>query len=526
MSEKRWYEEETELYYFDEEEAYRFESFFPRFLTHVKGALGGQPLELMEWMRHDIIRPLFGVKRKKDNLRRFRIVYCEVPRKNSKTTIAAGIALATLFLDDEPGSEIYSCAADREQAAICFDIARQMVANNQSLDKRCQVFKRAITVPSRMASYKVISADARTKHGFNASCVIFDELHAQPNRELWDVMLTSVGARRQPIIFAITTAGHDKHSVCYEVHNYAKRVRDGLVNDDSFLPVIYGIENERDWQDRAQWRRVNPGLGISISEEYLEREYNKALEIASYENTFKRLHLNCWTAQETRWLQMNVWRECGGRIDIEELRGLECFAGLDLSATQDLSALVLVFAVGDSVKVLPFFWIPEESLYKRVKKDKVPYEVWLRQGLIEPNPGEVIDYGRIRKKINELNEIYKIVEIGADRHNAQQLMTQLDEEDGFTVVPISQQMSGMSGPSKELEKLILSRTLEHGNHPILEWCAANVAVKTNAEGDIRPDKAKSTERIDGIVALICALSRMLVNVESGSVYSNRGLLSL
>lgn len=523
---KSLYEEGNGSYYFDEVEALRFESFFPKFLTHVKGELGGQPLELMEWVRDDIIRPLFGVKRVEDDLRRFRVVYVEVPRKNAKTTVAAGVALAVMFLDNEPGAEVYSCAGDRDQAAICFDIARQMVSNSPHLDRRAKVYRRAITVPSLMASYKVISADAHTKHGFNAHCVIFDELHTQPNRDLWDVMMTSVGARRQPIVFAITTAGFDKNSICYEMHSYAQRVKSGEVKDDTFLPVIYGASTEDDWKDPEVWARVNPGLGISLRLEHLEQECSKAQELPSYENTFKRLHLDIWTEQETRWLPMDTWNKCVGHVVPEELKEMPCYAGLDLSSTQDLSALVLIFEVEGKVKILPYFWIPEEGVHKRVRKDKVPYDVWLREGLLEESPGEVIDYQRIRAKINSLNEIYNIQEIACDRWNAQALMTQLDEEDGFTVVPLTQQMSSLSGPTKELEKLVVSRNLEHGNNPIMNWCAANVTIKMDANGNIRPDKEKSMEKIDGIVALICGLSRWMVHTDASSVYTERGLLTL
>lgn len=449
-----------------------------------------------------------------------------IPTHN--TTVAAGIALAVAFLDHESGSEIYSAAADREQAAICFEIAKHMVENNKILSKMSQTYRRAITIPRTMTSYKVISADASTKHGFNAHCVIFDELHAQPNRDLWDVLLTSVGARRQPIVFAITTAGYDKNSICYEQHNYAKRVMSGEVEDDSFLPVIYGIDDDDDWTSRKAWQKANPALGISIKTEYIERECKKAQEVPTYENTFRRLHLNQWTEQDVRWIQMSVWDECGQElIDPEDLEGMECFAGLDLSATQDLTALVLAFPFenGD-VKLLPFFWIPEENLWKRARKDKVPYETWRNQGLLEECPGEVIDYQRIRKKINELHERFNIREIACDRWNAQSLMTELDEQDGFTVVPLSQQMSSMSGPSKELEKLLIGRALHHGNNPILRWCAGNVTVKQDANGNIRPDKEKSTERIDGIVATICALSRAMVHCGPSSVYGGRGLLTL
>ena len=490
--------------------------FFPRYLTHVKGEWAGRPLELQEWAERDIIRPLFGTLRE-DGLRQYRTVYVEVPRKNAKSTIAGGIALKLLLADNEPGAEVYSCAADREQARIVFEMAKDMVANSPALRRRCKVYRSAITVPETSSTYKALSADAFTKHGLNAHGVIFDELHAQKNRELWDVMATSQGSRRQPLMFAITTAGwYDPESICWELHDYALKVRDGIVDDDTFLPVIYGADREDDWTDPAVWRKANPGLGVTIKHESLEIECARARETPAAQNTFRRLHLNQWTEQETRWLDMAVWDENTGELDVAALLGQECYAGLDLSSTTDMTAFVMVFPREDKLHVLCRFWVPGDNIRKRVTKDRVPYDAWVRDGWVTPTPGEVVDYDRMRADINELAKRYNIREIAADRWNATQIISQLGEQDGLNIFEMGQGFASMSGPTKDTEKRLVGRELVHGGNPVLRWCASNVTVKEDPAGNLKPDKSKSTERIDGMVALIMAVGRACIATSAGS----------
>jgi phage terminase large subunit-like protein len=515
-------------YWFDEEAADLAASFFPRFLQHVKGEWAGRPFELDTWQREQIIRPLFGWKRK-DGTRRYRTVYVEVPRKNGKSNLSAGIALILLFTDREPGAEVYSCAADRDQAAIVFDLAKQMVESSPDLASISEIYRRSIVVPRTGSTYQVLSADAHTKHGKNASGVIFDELHAQPNRELWDVLTTSTGARRQPITVAITTAGFDRQSICWEIHEYARRVKEGIVEDDSFLPVIYGAAEDADWTDETIWRSVNPGLGVSVKLDYLRQEAKRAAETPSYQNTFRRLHLNQWTQQNSRFIDLALWNACNAAPDVAKLQGRYASAGLDLSSTTDLSALVLVFppakddpgAERGPIDVLAWFWMPEENVAKRSKKDGVPYDLWVRNRLIEATPGNIIDYDVIRKRINEIQGRFYLQEIAIDRWNATQLATQL-QSDGFTIVPFGQGYRDMSAPTKDLEALIIAKRIRHGGNPVLRWMADNVSVKQDPAGNLKPDKAKSNGRIDGIVALIMALGRANVNPPYGSVYGSDG----
>lgn len=514
-------------FWFDEAAADRAVQFFEQYLRHVKGKWAGVPFELMDWQRDKIIRPLFGWKRM-DGTRKYRVAYIEIPRKNGKSTLAAGIALYLLTADGEPGSEVYSAAADREQAAIVFETAKAMVEASPALRKRAQIYKRSIVVPKTRSSYKVLSADAPTKHGLNAHGIIFDELHAQPNRELWDVLTTSTGAREQPLVVAITTAGYDRNSICWEQHDYARKVLDGIIDDPSFFAYIAAANEDDDWTDPKVWAKANPGLGVSVKQEYLEQECKRAKEVPAYQNTFRRLHLNQWTQQETRWMDMTAWDASAGLLRDHELPGRIAYGGLDLSSTTDISAFVLVFPPDESgggYRVLPTFWMPEDTMREHQKRDRVPYDVWVREGWIKTTPGNVINYGFIRREINRLANIYNIAEIGADPWNATQLLVDL-EGDGFTIVAIRQGFASMSAPTKELMNLVLAKKLIHGGNPVLRWMADNLVVKTDPAGNIKPDKAKSTQRIDGIVALIMALDRAVRNENKPSVYEDRGILTL
>ncbi|HEX7119404.1 MAG TPA: terminase TerL endonuclease subunit [Longimicrobiales bacterium] len=512
-------------FYFDEEEANRAVEFFRRFLRHSKGELAGQPFVLDKWQENEIIRPLFGWKRA-DGTRRYRTCYVEIPRKNGKTTLAAGVALYLLFADGEPGAEIYSAAGDRDQAAISFEIAKAMVEASPALRRRAKIFKRSIVVPSTGSSYKVISADAGTKHGFNSHGIIFDELHVQPNRDLYDTLHTSIGARSQPVEFLITTAGvYDPNSIAWELHRYAEQVRDGVILDDSFLPVIYSAGPDDDYRDPQTWKKANPGLGISVREEYLAAEAKRAEAEPSYENTFRRLHLNQWTQQVTRWIKIEDWAAC--EREFPDLSGRACYGGLDLSTTTDISALVLAFPPrfeDEPTYLLPFFWIPEAKLKDR--RDRVPYELWARQGLVTVTDGDVVDYDRIRSDINALGRKYGIREIRFDPWNATQLATQLSEADGHRLTQMRQGFISMNEPSKEFERRIISGAIAHDGNPVLAWMIGSVAIKTDPAGNIKPDKSKSTERIDGVVASIMALSGVMADNGAKSVYTERGLIAL
>ena len=515
-------------YHYDEVAAEMAVSFFESLLTHVKGEWAGQPFLLEDWQKDEIIRPLFGWKRE-DGTRRYRTAYIEVPRKNGKSSLSAGLGLFLLFADGEPGAEIYSAAGDREQANIVFGVAKAMVEEQPELAKLAKVYRKAIVVESTRSFYHVLSADAYTKHGLNAHGVIFDELHVQPNRDLWDVLKTSTGSRRQPLVVAITTAGFDRESICYELHEHARQVQEAIIEDDAFLPVVYAADESDDWLDEEVWRKANPNLGVSLKWEYLQEEAETAKQTPAYQNTFRRLHLNQWTQQETRWLPLEAWDACTAGVDAKLLEGSVCYGGLDLASSSDIASLVLCFPSerGEDERLawLPFFWIPREKMMERARKDRVPYDMWVEQGLITATEGNVIDYAVIVREIEELGERYNIREIAFDRWGAFQVSQALDGA-GFTMVGFGQGFASMAGPTKELLRLVLDEKLAHGGHPVLRWMADNVVVSQDAAGNLKPNKQKSREKIDGIVAGIMALDRAMRHQGTKSVYERRGILTL
>lgn len=514
-------------YYFDEKEADRAVSFIETMVRHCKGDLTGKLLKLEEWQKEDLIRPMFGWKNTETGLRKYRQIYCCIPRKNGKSTLGAAIALYILFADSELGAEVFSCAGDRNQAGIIFNIAKSMVEMSPQLSQRAKVFRNSIMNPTKGNSYKVLSSDGKLAHGHNAHAILFDELHVQKNRELWDTMVTSTGARSQPIILAITTAGSSKTdgNICWEVHDYAMKVRDGIIDDDSFLPVIYAADEEDDITLESTWEKANPCYGISIKKDYFEKESKKATEIVSYENTFKRLHLNIWTSSVTKWIADKKWMDNEKPFDIKQLEGKECWGGLDLASTRDLSSLVLLFPMDDNqFVVIPFFFCPEDSIYTRTMKDKVPYNQWQREGHLITTPGDVQDYDFIRKKINELGGKYNIKSIAFDRWNSSQLVINLTD-DGAILSPFGQGYASMSAPTKELEKMVLKNEINHLGNPVLRWQMQNVSLRTDPAENIKIDKAKSSEKVDGIVALVMSLGEWMTDdTEGESVYSDRGLI--
>ena len=512
--------------WFDDKAAQRAIDFFHECLTFTAGEWMGKPFILQPW-QSAIVANTFGWKRS-DGRRRYREVFIFVPRKNGKSELAGGLGNFLAFADKEPAAQVYCAAAEREQARLVFTAAKSMVQNEPHLKRRSNVYQSSIVVPETSSALKVISAEAYSKHGLNAHGVIIDELHAQPDRELVDVLVTSTGARRQPLIIYITTADFDRESICNEKYDYACKVRDGVINDAAFLPVIFEASRDEDWTDPAIWAKANPNLGVSVSTEYLERECKRAKEEPSYENTFKRLHLNMSTQQDVRWISLEAWDAPGNSATFNEasLRGRECWMGLDLSTTLDITALVLLFKDKDGgVTILPKFWIPEANARKRERRDRVPYTTWARQGHLTMTPGDVIDYDYVRTCIGDLKKVFKIKEIAVDPWNASQLVTQL-QGDHFAVQMFGQGYKDMTSPSKELEKLVISGKFRHGRNPIMRWMASNVAVEIDAAGNIKPSKKKSTERIDGIVAAVMALGRAMVTPVYTNVYETRGLIAL
>lgn len=503
-------------------------------LRHGKGKWVGQPFTLLPWQEQEFIRPLFGALRP-DGLRQYRTAYVEVPRKAGKSQIAAGVGLKLLLADGEAEGEIYLAASDRDQASIVFRAAAQMVRTSPRLRALCHVIDHTRTIAVTKGPYagsflRAIAADASGSHGFNASGVVADEVHTWRDRELWDVLSTSMGARTQPLMLAITTAGYDRTSLCWELHEHARQVRDGYLDDPSFLPVLYGAQEGDDWLDPKVWRKAHPSLGVTVQEDWLASEAKRAEQMPGYQNAFRRLYLNEWTAGESRWLNMGLWDACSLPLP-ESLEARPCYAGLDLASVRDLTALVLIFPPDDpeqgTFHVLPHFWIPEEGLQARVRRDRVPYDVWRDQGLLTVTEGNATDYLAIERHIQAASLKYELRELAVDRAWNAEYVSQRLGDAGVSIVPFGQGYMSMTWPTKELERLVLQRRLAHGGNPILRWMADNVQVEQDAAGNLKPSKSKSTEKIDGIVATIMGLDRALRGEGSTrSVYEDRGIISL
>ena len=498
-------------------------------LCHTKGTWAGKPFELIDW-QEQIIRDLFGTL-KPNGYRQFNTAYIEIPKKQGKSELAAAVALLLTCGDGEERAEVYGCAADRQQAAIVFDVAADMVRMCPALSKRVKILasqKRLIYTPTN-SFYQVLSAEAYSKHGFNIHGVVFDELHTQPNRKLFDVMTKGSGdARMQPLYFLLTTAGTDTHSICYETHQKAKDIIEGRKIDSTFYPVIYGADESDDWTDPKVWKKANPSLDITVGIDKVKAACDSAKQNPGEENAFRQLRLNQWVKQAVRWMPMEKWDKCAFSVDEDELEGRICYGGLDLSSTTDITAFVLVFPPldeEDKYIILPYFWIPEDNLTLRVNRDHVPYDVWERQGYLQTTEGNVVHYGFIEKFIEKLGERFNIREIAFDRWGAVQMVQNL-EGMGFTVVPFGQGFKDMSPPTKELMKLVLEQKIAHGGHPVLRWNMDNIYIRTDPAGNIKADKEKSTEKIDGAVATIMALDRAIRcgNDHGASVYDERGIL--
>lgn len=493
-------------YRFDISAADRAIRFFT-FLRHVKGEWAGCRFELSPWQRF-VVGYIFGWKRR-DGMRLVRTAYTEVPRKNGKTTLAAGLGLYLLLADGEQGAEVYVAATKRDQAKLAFDPAKEMVRRSPALKKRLGVYQNNINHPEAMSKFEPLGADKDTMDGLNVHGVIIDELHAHKDRGVWDVLTSATGARRQPLVFVITTAGlGGTPTVCRQEHDYSIQVLRGIVEDDSRFAYISTIDDGDDWTDPAAWKKANPNFGISVKEEFLRRECDKALAVPSEQNKFRRYYLNEWVQQETRFIDLGRWDASAGLVRPEKLERWVCYGGLDLANKIDLAAFVLLFPPQRGDKnwyVLPYFWVPEEAIVERSRRDRVPYDAWARQGFIRTTPGDVINYGTIRRDILSLSRRYGFYRIGYDPWNALEFSQRLEAE-GFQMVEVRPGFKTMAEPTKEMLRLVMEGKLRHGGHPVLRWMADNMVVKTDPAGNLKPDKEKSREKIDGMTALITALT--------------------
>lgn len=517
-----------ETSHYDEKKADHVVNFIQQ-LKHSDGRWAGQRMKLLPW-EEQIVRDLFGIIGA-DGYRQFRNAYIEIAKKNGKSTLSSALALYLLYADGEPSPQVFSAACDRNQASIVYNEAVKMVESNPPLMKRSTVnasIKR-ITSFNPAGFYQVLSAETGSKHGLNISGLIFDEIHAQPNRKLYDVLTKYSGsARTQPMFISITTAGNNKESIGFELHTKAMDILKGKRHDPSFYPALYNLSPDDDWQDEKNWYKANPSLGYTLDIERFREDFQNALENPAEVNTFKQLRLNMWVSSSVQWIPEHIYDRGNKEIDVEALRGRDCYAGLDLSSTSDITAFVLLFPPGPGEEdyiVLPYFWLPEDTLELRCRRDHVLYDTWAAEGLINVTPGNVIDYRFVQDFIEKKCEQFHVLQIAYDRWNSTMIIQNLLDE-GLPCVPFGQGYKDMSPASKELYKVLMEGHVNHGGNPVLKWMATNVVMDQDPAGNIKPTKAKSIEKIDGIVALIMAMGRCVLNENAVSIYDSRGLIVL
>lgn len=484
-------------YWYDEKEAIRVVKFFETFLSHAKGATGKLVLEPFQVK---ILQDIFGWKVKGSNVRRYRRAFIFLPKKNAKTTLSAGIALYLLAVEKERGAEIYSAAADRKQAGLCFEIAAEMVRQSPRLSKILTIFRDSIILNGTNSFYKAISADIETKHGFNVSGLIFDELHAQPNRGLWDTLTGGTLSRKQPLIVAITTAGYDRTSICYEQYDYACKVRDGIIIDERFYSAIFEASPKDDPFSPETWAKANPGLGTILPLESIEEESTRAKNQPSYLNTFKRLNLNIWTTSEQAWISPQVW-DIGnkGVIDLDKYKGTAGYLGLDMASSGDMISMVLILPKEKIIKA--WHWTPANPNVK----PKTDYTNWVAAGWITAVPGNAHDYPLVESKIIDLCMNFEIKKIGYDRWGMEEMAQRLLAA-GAPLVPVNQTTKHLNEGTLKIEGLALQGELNHGGDPVLSWMINNVMIVEDSFGFKKPDKKKSKDKIDGAMALVIAAS--------------------
>ena len=538
---KRW-ESPDGVYFFDAEEADRACAFFPELLSHHIGEFAGQPFALLEYQKQLLTRPIFGWKRVSDGHRRFRKIFAFLPKGAGKSPWGAGTGLYLALCDNEPAAEVYAVAADKAQARTVHENAKIMVEESPELDDLCEVFRDSIYCPANRSTYQVISADAKTKHGFRPHGIIFDEFHAQPNRDLYEALKKSMVKRRQPMILLISHAGDDDEGICYEEYEYAKGILGGLIEDDSCLPVIFEATAEDDPFDPDVWMRVNPGHGVTVKHDGIAQEAIEAQNEPRKRNDFMRFHLNRWVNQAVAWIPIDWWDACAEPLPSDAvLAGLPCAVGIDMSQKLDLSAAVAVFklpledgpaqtievvteeingqttrrsvSLNYRIAIVPRFWLPEDTLRERVKQDHVPYDRWHEAGLLAVTDGTVIDADAIvtycSADLPSRFPSVKEAQFGYDPAFATEIGRELTRM-GFTAVEVLQNYKHLSEACQVFEALVKAKRVLHGGHRLLRWNVENIAIKRDDAGRIRPVKPKrAAKRIDGVVAAIIGLSRLM-----------------
>lgn len=488
-------------------------------LKQTKGVYAGSPLTLQPWQQF-LIFNLFAWKRA-DGTRRFKKAYIEVARKNGKSTLAAGLGLTGLFVDKEPRAEIYSAATTKDQAKIVFEEAKEMV-KHCSLKNRINIFRNSLSYDSTGGYFKPLSSDYDTLDGLNPHISIIDEFHAHPTSGVLDVLDSASGSRRNPLMFIITTAGFYRNYPCYAYRRNAINVLRGITEDDSLFAMIFTLDEDDDWTDPAVWIKSNPNIDISVTRDYIEQQVNDALNRPEAQVNVKTKNLNLWTDSAATWILDSKWTAAEDKS--VDLKNCSCCGGLDLSNVSDITALVLAFGEGGKTQLLPFFWIPEETAYEKMQKENIDYQKWINEGYVKVTPGNVVDYSFIKDDILRLSKEYNIISIAYDRWNSSQTVIDLQNE-GMTMHPFGQGFASMSTPTKTFEAGVLSKQITHDGNPVLRWMLSNVAIARDPSGNIKPDKSKSSQKIDGISAAIMAVGEKMSEFKE-DVYAHRGIRTL
>jgi phage terminase large subunit-like protein len=509
-------------YQYDAKAAEKKIKFIEKHCRHVEGDLYGQPLILPEVYKDEILRPIFGLY-KQNGKRLIRTVHLQKPRKNAKSTLGAAIELILQYTDGENSAQIYNCAGNDEQAGLLFDMTRKMVELDPTLSEASEVFRSSITYPKRKSFIKKITSKSGTKHGQNAHGILYDEIHVAPNRDLYDTLKTSQGQRSNPMFISITTPGHDKTSIAYNLYEYSKKILNGIIEDDTFWCVVYESEPEDDIYAEETWRKANPLYDYSENlRDYIKTEANKASNDTSYENTFRRLHLGQWTSSETKWIKSEMWRGLEGKISSKEFSGDYTWMGLDLSATSDLTSLCRIYYDGDVI--IPFWdlWIPEAAAIDYERKFNIPYSKWAKEGWISIIEGNTIDFRMVEEQVVKHAEENSIKMIGYDEWNSRDLATRLQETHGLPLI-INHQGYRLSGALKKIKELILSGKIIHNGNPVVMWAFDNILVKENDELNIKIVKPKGEKKIDPWISFAMAINEWMIDIPRKSVYSDRGV---
>jgi phage terminase large subunit-like protein len=510
-------------YHYDERAANEKIAFIEKHCRHVEGDLYGKPLILPDQYKDEILRPVFGLK-KPNGKRLIQKVYIQMPRKNAKTTMMAGVENVMLFNDGEPSAQIYNCAGDDEQAGLLFNAAKKMIENDPTLRKASKVFQASIVYKDSFI--KKITSKSETKHGFNTHGWIYDEIHVAKNADLYETLDTSTGQRSNPIGWMITTPGQDQLSICYQQYTYSKNILSEIIEDDSFWCVIYEAPMDADIYDPETWRLANPLY--DYSENLRDDIAKKALQAKNdpaRENGFRRLNLGQWTSSETKWIKTELWTSLIGNVSIDQYRGEPCWLGCDRSSTEDMSSLCVLF--DDDGVLVPFWflWISESSARDSEKQFGVPYSIWKKAGHIEIVPGNNVGPYGVRDAVREIYNSHQIVIMGYDEWNTRDLAIELQDELDIETI-VERQGYGLSVGIKKMKELIKDAKFLHQGNPIVTWSLENVMQKEDDELRVKFVKPKDFKKIDPWISLAMAVRNWMEVRPKRSVYSDRGVITI